>query len=69
MDEEEKQVPETFALKSNIYETDGPNYLSLLSILMIVSKGLVPFTQLVKVRRVNWFCHFQASDFRATKYE
>ena len=31
-----------------------------------VRKGLVPFTQLVKVRRVTWFWHFQASDFHET---
>ena len=31
-----------------------------------LSKGLVPFTQLVKVRKVTWFWHFQASDFHET---
>ena len=30
------------------------------------SKGLVPFTQLVKVRRVTCFWHIQASDFHET---
>ena len=30
------------------------------------TKGLVPFTQLVKVRRVTWFWHFRASDFHET---
>ena len=34
-----------------------------MDILEIISKGLVPFTQLVKVRRITWFWHFQASDF------
>ena len=30
------------------------------------SKGLVPFTQLVKVRMVTLFWHFKASDFHET---
>ena len=37
-----------------------------MDILEIISKGLVPFTQLVKVRRITWFWHFPASDFHET---
>ena len=32
----------------------------------ILTKGLVPFTQLVKKGGVSWFWHFPASDFHET---
>ena len=33
---------------------------------LLIPKGLVPFTQLVKVRRESLFWYFRASDFHET---
>ena len=58
---------------AHVFDTLGMPLSSLqipapwcLSKFLLPRKGLVPFTHLVKVRRVTWFWHFQASDFQET---
>ena len=51
--------------KKSIEQPPDPSARLTLS----VEKGLVPFTQLVKVRRESLFWYFQASDFPSDFHE